>query len=307
MGRLSARHTTPMSGSSTRFVLGCAAATVAAGAAFVYFALQEDDEDEDEQDQLTEQSLRTLHAAMGGQGFCEGDEDEAGFQHQLQCAHNGDPFAPYLLTKMYDHFLTDEEYLHWLQVAAERGNQDGQYSLGNHYIELDRGTEGFKWLKTCADAGHFEGGFHVASYYYQGFIVPKDEQEGARRMKPVADRDFDSYDDDEQQELHASAKWTMGLWHREGKLYPNDRQEAFRYMKAAADLGNPEAQYEVGLFYCCGYGTAQDQQAATINWERASKAGNQSACQKLSVNRKELVEELKAQHSLASQIAEPLD
>jgi len=304
-----------MSGSSTRFVLGCAAATVAAGAAFVYFALQQDDEDEDEDAQLNEQTLRTLHAAMGGQAVSEGDEDEAGFLYQLQLAQSGDPVAPYLLTRMYDHFLTEEEELHWLEVAAARGNEDGQYELAKLYIDLGRGDEGFEWLKTCADMGHFAGSFQVASYYCEGFIVSRDEQEGARRMKIVADRDFadangiERYDDEEEKAFHALAKWTMGLWHRDGKLYPQGKQEAFEYVKAAADMGNPEAQYEVGLYYCCGYGTAQDQQAATVNWEQASRSGNESAAAHLlSVNREALVEELRAEHSfLTTQTAEPVD
>src|SRR5580704_8089110 len=56
-----------------------------------------------------------------------------------------------------------------------------------------------------------------------------------------------------------------------------DYQLAFKEWKAAADKGQPEAQYDLGLLYAKGLGVQRDLQVAQQWYEAAATQGNAQA------------------------------
>jgi TPR repeat protein len=60
----------------------------------------------------------------------------------------------------------EAEGVRWLRMAAEKGNQDGEYGLGMAYLK-GKGIQksdslAYVWLKKAADLGHAEAQKEVA-------------------------------------------------------------------------------------------------------------------------------------------------
>ncbi len=60
-----------------------------------------------------------------------------------------------------------------------------------------------------------------------------------------------------------------------------DKAEAVKWFRKAADQGNADAQYHLGLCYYYGYGVEEDN-AEAVNWlKKAADQGNEEAASKL--------------------------
>ena len=62
-----------------------------------------------------------------------------------------------------------------------------------------------------------------------------------------------------------------------GSTEPAARSEGLDWLKRSAELGLPEAQYELGIVYFEGRGTAKDSDAALVWWRKAADQGNTMA------------------------------
>ncbi len=70
-------------------------------------------------------------------------------------AESGDGKAAYCLSLNYAYQRkpgSKKKYMYWLHKAAELGNADGQYGLGDDYG--DRSLEGRKFIRMAAEQGH---------------------------------------------------------------------------------------------------------------------------------------------------------
>jgi TPR repeat protein len=54
---------------------------------------------------------------------------------------------------------------------------------------------------------------------------------------------------------------------------PNAKSKAFQYYKKAAELGHPNAQYNLGVFFERGIATDPDVEKAIFWYERAASTG----------------------------------
>lgn len=73
----------------------------------------------------------------------------------------------------------DQESLHWLRVAAERGHADAQAQLGELYLYGNTATApdidaAVAWLRLAADQDSELAACHLGNLYYQGRGVPQD-------------------------------------------------------------------------------------------------------------------------------------
>ena len=56
----------------------------------------------------------------------------------------------------------------------------------------------------------------------------------------------------------ANAQYNLGLYYANGRGVPQDDAEAVKWFRKAAEQGDASAQYNLGLFYASGRGVAQD-------------------------------------------------
>lgn len=79
----------------------------------------------------------------------------------------------------------------------------------------------------------------------------------------------------------AEDAYTIANMYRSGFGVPQDRELAFKLYKKAAELGNIQAQQELGDIYYFGEETKQSYSKANYWYEKAAKSGNADAQMKL--------------------------
>lgn len=79
------------------------------------------------------------------------------------------------------------------------------------------------------------------------------------------------------QEGNAEAQYKVGLRYALGDGVPQDDQQAIPWYQLAADQGNAGAQVSLGLMYAEGRGVAQDDTQAVTWYRKAAEQGNAKA------------------------------
>jgi uncharacterized protein len=149
--------------------------------------------------------------------------------------------------------------MRWLRIAAEKGSADAQNQIG---ILFQRGrgverneAEAVKWFRVAADqGGSISAQNNLADTYALGLGVPQDFHEAFKWYR-IAAGQGSSY-----------AENVMGVACEHGLYLPQDDTEAFRWYRRAANkvYERPEdtwihtPQYNIGVMYASGRGTAQD-------------------------------------------------
>lgn len=141
----------------------------------------------------------------------------------------------------------------WYRIAAEQGNAEAQYKVGDHFLTLAASSglydavakkdtyesaetvsnvkEGVAWLLKSAEQGHVKAQLALANEYGQEGVAGT-----ALRPSPVL-----------------------------------DLAESYKWYRKAAEQGDPRAQYEVGRFFESGRVVGQDKKEA-IRWYRKAAA-----------------------------------
>jgi tetratricopeptide (TPR) repeat protein len=70
------------------------------------------------------------------------------------------------------------------------------------------------------------------------------------------------------------------------RYHEGDYHTAFEYLTKAAELGDPEAHYQLGVMYGKGFGVAKDKEKAVYHWEKAAIGGHPDARHNLAVTEK---------------------
>ena len=150
--------------------------------------------------------------------------------------------------------------LHFYQLAADKGNAQGQRHLGSLYKDgkgvAQNDTQAVAWYAKSAAQGDAGAQGNLGAMYAQGRGgLAKDDGEAARLFKLSADQG-DTY-----------AQTWLGLFYENGRggLAKSD-VDAARLFKLAADKGNAFAQRELGMMYESGSGglAKDDQEAARL-------------------------------------------
>lgn len=146
-----------------------------------------------------------------------------------------------------------EKALFWLREAASQGHVDAQIALGTLYAEGEGGTpqdkaEAVNWLLALAGQGNTDA----------QAVLKELEKDMATDTLP-------------EEELLARAYASL-----EGKGVPQDKTEAAYWFRKAAEQGEADAQYRLGIMYADGDGLPQDT-AQALEWLR--KAGEQGVAE----------------------------
>ncbi|HEV2394340.1 MAG TPA: SEL1-like repeat protein [Verrucomicrobiae bacterium] len=146
-----------------------------------------------------------------------------------------------------------------LKAAAEKGDADAQWRLGECYREGEGGNqdfkEAFKWHSLASENGHAEAAFRLGTYFGNGHGVEKDLQKAKEMYELAASRGS------------ANAVNNLGRAYHNGLGVPKDLAKAAAHYLEAAEKGNAAAQCNIAIFYHMGTGVAQNMEQA-IKWYR---------------------------------------
>jgi TPR repeat protein len=125
------------------------------------------------------------------------------------------------------------------RVSAERGNSEAQLLLGLMYT-LDawqiNEEESAKWIKKAAEQDEPEAQYQLVSLYIHGKGVQEDMAEAYKWLNEAATQG------------HAKSQLLLGRWYAAG-IAPQSYEKSAFWFKKAAEQGDIEAQYELGVNY----------------------------------------------------------
>jgi len=160
---------------------------------------------------------------------------------------------------------TYTETLSWYRRAAQAGDPEAQFLLGNI---LERGLKGpadpkaaAKWYRRAADQGHAKAEFRIAEMYYKGGTLPRDLGEAAKWMAKAADAGI------------AEAQYNMGLMTERGQGVARDYAKAALWYWKAGHQGLAAAQLQLGVAFASGKGVGRDPVEALKWFDLAAKGG----------------------------------
>lgn len=155
--------------------------------------------------------------------------------------------------------------------AAEAGNAEAQFELGNMYFYGRNGTPistplALTWYQKAAEQGDIKAQKQLGEMYSIGVRRKGPEPEAIKWYKMAAERG------------DAEALKRLGDILRE----KNDIDEAIKWYKKAAEQGNASAFFNLGLIYEHGSPRIPKNKAEAIKWYRkAAEQGSETAKNKL--------------------------
>jgi len=178
-------------------------------------------------------TLASIEGFLNIEHYVElGDGTTDGFKDSLEAvvsmAAEGDVFAKMELYHICRDFMRkyveEKEAFSWLREAAESGNPDAMFQLGECY---DRG-------------------WPVKSNNKNAFHVENDYEEACRWYQKAAELN------------NSSAMLNLGKLYSEGRGVQQNHGEAFKWYMKAAELGDPEAMLNLGIAYEEGLGVEKN-------------------------------------------------
>lgn len=162
------------------------------------------------------------------------------------------------------------EAVKWFEKAAI---QDNELAINNLALCLRSGNgiaankeKAVEWFEKTSTKGNILAKSELAEMYAEGEGVLVNYQKAESLLKEIlASGDQEHYD---------HALFNLALLYTT-KL--NDNYSAFPLWQEAAQRGNVTAQYNLGLCYSKGWGTAKDDGQAKYWWEKAAKQGDMNA------------------------------
>ena len=184
-----------------------------------------------------------------------------------QAARDGDPAAQSALVRLLS--ADDPVRLTHMRSAAEAGNPDGQYQLGQHLAvkgPTPNLAESFEWLSRSATQGHVGAMLAVASQLIEGRGVRADREAALRWLERAA------------KSADPVANYLLG---RERlRAEPADLQGARAPLQLASSAGHREAQYLYGDLLA--QAKSADEQREARQWlERAQRQDHAAAANRL--------------------------
>jgi uncharacterized protein len=153
-----------------------------------------------------------------------------------------------------------------LQTAAEKGNPQAQFELGERFHNgsgvLKDSTEAVEWWQKAAAQKFPPAELDLGVAYGRGDGVPKNMQEGVKWCRMAADSGL------------TMAQMTLGILFCDGHSgVEQDYTEAFKWFKKAAEQGNLHAEYYLAVCYRDGKGTLTNLSEAIAWFQRAGNNG----------------------------------
>ncbi|RLL46711.1 sel1 repeat family protein [Oceanobacillus piezotolerans] len=236
-------------------------------------------------------------------------------------------------------FLEEAEWreVKTLYCDAMKGDSNAQTQLAHFYKDIDRHEWAFRWFKAAADLGNMDASYWLGNYYYDGKVVEKDDaktyayyQKAAKAGHPDAMNNYaDMYlrgeyvEKDEKRAFELFSKaaelgvpeamYTLGYmcdngvgteknldksneWYRESAIHGDnfaanklghrafekgDDKEALAWYRLAADRGDRYGEFNLGLCYETGIGTEINERIAKQWYQKAAIKGDEQAKNRL--------------------------
>lgn len=120
-----------------------------------------------------------------------------------------------------------------LCVAAEHGNAEAQYNLGNVYYLGEGAPQDFaeaaKWYGLAAEQGNASAQNNLGVMYDEGEAVPQDDREAVKWYLKAAEQG------------NASAQYNLGVMYELGEGVPKDWVKAYAWLSLSAANGKKNA------------------------------------------------------------------
>jgi len=212
--------------------------------------------------------------AAGNEAY-EAQTYESAIKHFRKAAEKGNAEAQFKLGNCLYQGLGAEqdqaEAVKWFRKAAEQGLAKAQFNLGNSFYQ-GAGTEldydeAVNWYGKAAEQGLAEAQYSLGICFYQGLGTEQDYAEAVYWFRKAAEQG------------HAIAQFNLGncIGHELGAK--RDDAEAVNWFRKAADQGLPEAQYSLGVCYAKGIGVKRNR-AESRKWYRKATEQGFSEAQK---------------------------
>lgn len=166
--------------------------------------------------------------------------------------------------------MSPERALKQLGPAAEKGDDDAAFRIGQAFMDAKRFDEAESWFKRAAEHNYAAAQMALAQIYFQkGRKV--DDETGAAWVQRAASAG------------NADAQYAMALLYQNGRGVLQDDAQAVSWLKKAADSGKPEAKFLLGVAYYKGTGIAQDFGKAAAIFRELAEKGDPGAQHNLGV------------------------
>lgn len=210
----------------------------------------------------------------------------------LKGTNQGKDADPYRLGLLYEANKNYEESVKWIIKAADQGNAGAKFNLGGYYALGIGVPQDFEKALNCFAVNNSL--FFQSKCYKYGWIVKRDPKKAkdlweqdyvmVSSHKPVYIPPYRGYESDMGIEgfkaLCSTPMANMydaldyGLeYYEKGDKYPKNYEKAVEEFTKAAELGNAEAKYYLGICYKDGKGVPQDQEEATKWFTKAAEQG----------------------------------
>lgn len=220
-------------------------------------------------------------------------------------AANGDQEAQVQLGHLYRLIARNDWSFPWFNTAAQAGNPEALYWLGNYYYMgkvVEKNLEKtFLCYKESAEKGYPDAINNYADMYLRGEYVEKDDKRALALFKKAAEHEV------------AEAMYTLGYmfengigteidleeskaWFTKsalaGDVFAANRlgheavengqgEEAISWYKMAAEQGDSYGEFNLGLCYENGIGTPVNLKKAKSWYQKAALKGDEQAKERL--------------------------
>lgn len=162
----------------------------------------------------------------------------------------------------------------WFRKAADLGDMQAQYKLGQYYaigrVLPNNFGEAVKWFRLAAEQGHMIAQKNLGVCYCNGNGTSKDYSEAMIWLRKAAEQDV-------WDEHCAEAQYKLGIGYYGGHGVAQDFGEATKWFRKAAEKGAVEGQLFLGECYVGGLGVPQNFQEAIAWWRKAAEQGSAEA------------------------------
>ena len=137
------------------------------------------------------------------------------------------------------------------KIGAELGSPILQYIHGDNLMEQKREAEALEWYRKAAEGGQFECWYILGNAYEKGKLVPKDPAEAARCYEKGLMQKRDT-------SKKVGCANCLGALYYEGQGVYQDYDRAFNLLHYAWEHGSTWGVCYLGKCYYRGWGTEQD-------------------------------------------------
>jgi patatin-like phospholipase/acyl hydrolase/TPR repeat protein len=172
---------------------------------------------------------------------------------------------------------------------------ENNWGLGDSYNKTTRYKKAFGWYKEAAEQGNVEAQFKLGEFYNKGLGVEKDKQQALYWYHAVAEATDQEHKPEKYAlyqcalyqcaeklaviKKHAIAQFILGVMCEGGvkDVVDQNYEEAFKYYLQAAEQGLPTAQFKMGEIYEKGVIVGIDIGKAREWYKKAGDHGEENA------------------------------